>query len=170
MYRKILYTIYLLFFRNTPEDWRPYALFFPYLRNVLVRNYLSVCGKGLRVKSGAEISPRAKVGHNTELGTRCIVQSDVTLGSYIIMGPDVKIYCRNHRYEDIHTPMGLQGKITKPTKLGDDIWIGSNVVIVAGINVGDHTIIAAGSIVTKNIPDYAIVGGNPARIIKYRNV
>lgn len=53
--------------------------------------------------------------------------------------------------------------------IGDDVWIGTNVIILPGVNVGNHCIIGAGAIVTKDIPDYAIVGGNPAKIIRMRN-
>ena len=169
MIKKILYVFYLIFLRNTPEDWRPYAFFFPWLRKVIVSSYLSSCGKNLRVKSGAEISPRAKVGDNSELGTRCLIQSDVEIGSNVIMGPDVKIYCRNHNYDRTDIPIQLQGKTTKPTIIGNDVWIGANVLITAGVKVGDHAIIAGGAVVTKDVPDYAIVGGNPAKVIRMRN-
>jgi len=167
-YKNVLYTFYLIFLKNSPEDWRPYSLFFPWLRKLFVSSYLNKCGKGLRVKSGAEISPNAKVGEYSELGTRCIIQSDVELGSNVIMGPDVKIYCRNHIFTDPTTPIQFQGKKTKLTKIGDDVWIGANVVITAGVTVGGHAVIAAGSVVTKDIPEFAIAGGNPASIIKYR--
>lgn len=160
----------MLFIRNTPEDWRPYALFFPWLRKVFVSSYLSSCGKNLRVKSGAEISPRAKVGDNSELGTRCLIQSDVEIGSNVIMGPDVKIYCRNHNYNRLDIPIQKQGKTTRKTIIGNDVWIGANVLITAGVKVGDHAILAGGAVVTKDVPSYAIVGGNPAKVIKFRNL
>ena len=85
------------------------------------------------------------------------------------MGPNVKIYTRNHNFNDLSVPIALQGKSSKPTFVGDDVWLGANVIITAGVIIGNHSIIAAGSIVTKNVPDFAIVGGNPAKIIKYRN-
>lgn len=168
MIKKILFLIYL-FVKNTPEDYRPYALFFPALRSWLVKNYLRTSGKKPRVKSGAEISPNASIGNNSELGTRCIVQSNVHIGDNVIMGPDVKIYSRNHKFNRLDIPIKDQGKNYYTTKIGNDVWIGANVIITAGCNIGNHVIVAAGSVVTKDIPDYAIIGGVPAKIIKFRH-
>ena len=167
--KKILYFIYLVFFRNTPENYRPYALFFPWMRSFLVKNYLKKCGTKPLVKNRAEISLYATVGNFTEIGTRAMIQSNVHLGDYVIMGPDVKIYSRNHKYDSLEVPIANQGKNYYETFIGNDVWIGANVVITAGCKVGNHTVIAAGAVVTKDIPDYAVVGGVPAKILKYRN-
>src|SRR6266496_1308701 len=101
VYKKILYLIYISILRNTPEDYRPYALFFPWLRNKVVGLCIAKCGKNIRVKSKADISPNIKVGSFSEIGTRAIIQSDVEIGDYVIMGPDVKIYSRNHEFKDL---------------------------------------------------------------------
>lgn len=167
--KKFYFLIYLLFFKNTPEDYRPYALFFPRIRKWLVTNYLKSCGKKLRVKSGAEISLNAQVGNESELGTRCMIQANVTIGDHVIMGPDIKIYSRNHKTERLDIPIQKQGKHYLSTTIGNDVWIGANAIIVAGVNVGNHAIIAAGAIVTKDVPDFAVVGGCPAKVLKYRN-
>jgi maltose O-acetyltransferase len=167
--RKIYFAIYLIFLKNTPEDYRPYSLFFPKLRRYFVSSYLKKCGRNLRVKKGAEISPKVEVGDDSELGTRCMIQSHCIIGSNVIMGPDVKVYSRNHIYESLDKPIQFQGKRQYSTKIGNDVWIGANVIILAGVNVGNHVIIGAGYVVTKDVSDYAIVGGNPAQIIKYRN-
>lgn len=169
MRKKFFFLIYILLFKDTPEDYRPYSLFFPKVRQWLVKNYLKKCGIELRVKKGAEISPNSIVGDFSELGTNSIIQANVTIGNHVIMGPDIKIYSRNHKFERLDTPIQKQGKNYYETKIGDDVWIGANVIITAGSEIGDHVIIAAGSVVTKNIPKYAIVGGVPAKIIKYRN-
>lgn len=166
--RKLLYLIYVLLFKNTPEDYRPYAMGFPWVRSFLVSHYLQSCGKKLRVKKGGEISLNASVGDYSEIGTRALIQSNVTMGSYVIMGPDVKIYSRNHNYDSLEIPIAQQGKKYFKTTIGDDVWIGANAIIMAGVHVGSHAIIAAGAVVTKDVPDYAIVGGVPAKVIKVR--
>lgn len=166
--KKFLFLIYLCV-KNTPEDYRPYALFFPALRSWLVKHYLKKSGKKPRVKSGAEISPNATIGNNSELGTRCIVQSNVHIGDNVIMGPDVKIYSRNHKFDRLDIPIKDQGKNYYTTEIGNDVWLGANVIVTAGCTIGNHAIVAAGSVVTKDIPNYAVVGGVPARIIKFRN-
>lgn len=168
MLKKLVYLLYLVFLKNTPEDYRPYSFFFPRLRSICVSFYLRNVGESIRVKKGAEISPNSEVGHNSELGTRCMIQSNVKIGSNVIMGPDIKIYSRNHNYSDLKLPIQKQGKTQYKTVIGDDVWIGANVIILPGVKIGNHTIIGAGAVVTKNVQDYSIVGGNPGKVIKYR--
>ncbi len=169
MLKKLFYFIYLVFFKNTPEDYRPYALFFPKIRQILVTNYLRSCGKKLCVKNRAEISPNSSVGYDSELGTRCMVQANVTLGDHVIMGPDVKIYSRNHKSDRLDIPIQKQGKHYLNTEVGNDVWIGANVIITAGVTIGSHVIIAAGAVVTKDVADYSVVGGVPAKLLRTRS-
>lgn len=167
--KKLYFLIYLLFFKNTPEDYRPYALFFPAIRSFLVKKYILKCGNKPRVKKGAEISPNSTLGNDSELGTRCMIQANVHIGNNVIMGPEVKIYSRNHKFDRLDIPIQKQGKNYYETYVGNDVWLGANVIVTAGCKIGSHVIIAAGAVVTKDIPDYAIVGGVPAKILKYRN-
>ena len=167
--KKIVFTFYLVFLRNTPEDYRPYALFFPYLRRIFISFYLDSCGLKVRVKSGAEIAMKSTVGNFSELGTRCMIQSNVSIGDNVIMGPDVKIYSRNHKFDSLELPIQNQGKSFHKTYIGNDVWLGANVIVTAGCKIGNHVIVAAGAVVTKDVPDFAIVGGVPAKILKYRN-
>src|SRR5690554_73856 len=167
--KKTFFLIYILLFKNTPEDYRPYALFFPYLRSFLVRKYLKECGRKPRVKKGAEISPNATLGDHSELGTRCMIQANVHIGNNVIMGPDVKIYSRNHKFDRLDVPIQAQGKNYYETYIGNDVWLGANVIVTAGCKVGNHVIVAAGAVVTKDVPDFAIVGGVPAKVLKCRN-
>ena len=134
----------------------------------MVGFYLKKCGEKPRVKSGAEISPNATLGGFSELGTRCMVQANVHIGNNVIMGPDVKIYSRNHKYDRLDLPIQKQGKNYYVTTIGNDVWLGANVIITAGCNIGNHVIVAAGAVVTKDMPDYAIVGGVPAKTIGTR--
>ena len=166
--RLLAYFLYLAVFRHTPEDFRPYALFFPWVRNRLVAFFADQCGRSVRVKSNAEVSPHIRIGERSELGTRCMIQSGVVIGDDVIRGPDVKIFSRNHRFDDPGQPVALQGKQQRSVVIGNDVWIGANVVVLPGVTVGDHAILAAGAIVTRDVPAWAIVGGNPARIIKDR--
>ena len=169
MIKKLYYFLYLVLFKNTPEDYRPYALFFPWVRSKLVSAYLKKSGKKLRVKKGADISPNASVGDFSELGTRCMIQANVHMGDHVIMGPDVKIYSRNHKFDRLDLPIAEQGKNYFETHIGSDVWLGANVVVTAGSKIGNHAVIAAGAVVSGEIPDYAVAGGIPAKVIKYRN-
>jgi maltose O-acetyltransferase len=85
------------------------------------------------------------------------------------MAPDVKIYSKNHAYADLDRPINEQGFLSYETVIGDNVWIGANVIILPGRKIGSHSILGAGAVITKDVPDYAVVGGNPAKIIKFRN-
>ncbi len=167
-FKLFAYFLYLIFFKNTPEDYRPYAFFFPWFRSKLTTYAIQSCGKNIRVKSNADYSPFIRVGHDSELGTRCMIQSNVTIGNNVIMGPDVKIYSRNHNFESLKIPIQQQGKTFKETIIKDDVWIGANCIILPGVVVESHSIIAAGAVVTKNVSENSIFGGNPAKLIRVR--
>lgn len=86
-----------------------------------------------------------------------------------MMGPDVMIFTSNHETSRTDTPMRLQGTAKiKPVTIGDDVWIGARVIILPGVTIGQGAILAANAVVTKDVPEYAVVGGNPAKLIKFR--
>ena len=87
-----------------------------------------------------------------------------------MMGEEVLILGGGHNYKDTTIPMGMQGNMPmSELEICNDVWIGSRVIILGNVNrIGTGAIIGAGAVVTKPVPDYAIVAGNPARIIKYR--
>ena len=75
----------------------------------------------------------------------------------------------NHNYEDITRPISEQGVVTAPIVIEDEVWIGANVFVAAGVTIGRHSIVGGGSVVTKDVPPYSIVAGNPAKLIKQYN-
>ena len=95
---------------------------------------------------------------------------DGMLGNYLMMGEDVLVLGSGHIYSNVEIPMGKQGNMPLSHLLiKDDVWIGARAIILPGCkSIGKGSIIGAGAVVTKDVPDYAIVGGNPARIIKMR--
>lgn len=85
------------------------------------------------------------------------------------MGPDVLIITQNHRFDQLDLPMWRQGfSPSEPVIIGNDVWVGTRAIILPGVTISKGAIIGAGAVVTKDVPEYAIVGGNPARLIKYR--
>lgn len=109
------------------------------------------------------IGDRAKIGlSNTIIGP-------VTIGNDVRLAQNITLSGLNHNYEDISVPIHVQGVSTSPIIIEENSWLGANVVVVAGVTIGKHTIVAAGSIVTKNVPPYSVVVGNPARVIKQYN-
>lgn len=86
-----------------------------------------------------------------------------------MMGPDVVILLHNHRFDRTDVPMRFQEfSESEPVIIDDDVWIGCRVTILPGVRIGKGAIIGAASVVTKDVPEYAIVGGNPAKVIKMR--
>ena len=87
----------------------------------------------------------------------------------VMMGPDVCIYARNHAFDRIDIPMNLQDFASeKPVVIGDDVWIGARVMMLPGVHIVTGSVIGAGAVVTKDAPDYAVVGGNSARMLEMR--
>ena len=166
--RKIAYLLYISFFRFTPEDYRPYSFFFPRLRAVLVQHFTNCTGANIRVKHNADISMNIEIGDRSEIGQRSLIHGNVEIGTDVIMGPDVKIYSRNHSFDKLAIPISFQGKTQKKTVIGNNVWIGANVIILPGVNVASGCVIGAGAVVSKSTVANGIYLGNPATLKKIR--
>lgn len=96
--------------------------------------------------------------------------ADLKIGDFVMMAQNVLIVGSGHRYDRTDIPMGQQGDLERSfIEIGNDVWIGARVTILGGCHrIDNGAIIGAGAVVTKDVPDYAIVGGNPAKVIKYR--
>lgn len=101
-------------------------------------------------------------------GTQLICRGGLRIGSHVMMGPGVRIITNGHVMDRTDQLMRDQGLYEKPVQIGDDVWIGANVVVLPGVRIGTGSVIAAGSIVTKDVPEYALMGGVPARLIRIR--
>lgn len=121
--------------------------------------------KGVFFGNGSGI----KIGERSGIGLNARIQGPLTIGDHVMMGPDTIIYTKNHETLRTDIPMIEQG-ITAPREvtIEDDVWIGARVVILPGVRLGTGSIVAAGSVVTKDVEPYSIVGGVPAKKIKSR--
>lgn len=106
------------------------------------------------------------IGHHTMVGMRNTLIGPLSIGNNVIMAQNVVLSGLNHRYDDISTPISLQGVNKAEIVVEDECWIGANSVITAGVHIGKHAVVAAGSVVTKDVPPYSVVGGCPAKVIK----
>lgn len=118
------------------------------------------------------VTPKLLIGNRVHFGkmnrigcdNRIIIEDDV------IFAPHVHISDRNHGFEDIHTPISRQKVTSKGSVvIGAETWLGFGCQVMSGVKIGRHCVIAAGAIVVKDVPDYSVVGGNPAKILKKYN-
>jgi acetyltransferase-like isoleucine patch superfamily enzyme len=106
------------------------------------------------------------IGAGTIIGIGSVVIGPVEIGKKVMLAQNIVVSGLNHGYTDVTISPSLQKVECKPILIHDDVWIGANSVITAGVTLGKHSIIGAGSIVTKDVPEFSVVVGNPARIIK----
>jgi len=110
------------------------------------------------------------IGNHTRIGLGNTIIGPVTIGNKVNLAQNVVISGLNHNYEKVDRMIADQGVSTQGIVVEDDVWIGANSVVLAGVHIGRHVIVGAGSIVTKNVPSYSIVLGNPARVVKQYDV
>ena len=130
---------------------------------------LNRCGRDVNIERGAVFAHTVEIGDHSGIGLRASLQGKVIIGSNVMMGPECMIFARNHAFSRTDIPMREQGfEPEKPVVIEDDVWIGARVTILPGVTVGTGAVIGAGAVVTKDVPPYAIVGGNPAKVLRYR--
>jgi len=162
-------------------------ILFYFLNTVTVYEKVTVSGfsRGLQnvvfdgknaVPDRCNFSGNVKIGYATTLGYNNVLAGEITIGKYCQLGGDVVLHATNHPISSMTTYINnnlFQGELKglkeeNEIVIGNDVWIGHGVIIVGNINIGNGAILAAGSVITKDVPPYTIVGGVPAKIIKKR--
>ena len=118
------------------------------------------------VRSGAHLAVSENVFLNRNVKIVCHLS--IRIGSHCILADSVHIYDHDHGFADSSVPVRKQPLTTAPITIGDDVWIGAKATVLKGVTVGTGAIIGAGAVVTRDVPAFAIVGGVPARVVKYR--
>lgn len=106
------------------------------------------------------------IGDYTRIGLNNTIIGPVTIGSHVNLAQSIVVTALNHNFSDPKQYIDEQGVSTMPVVIGDDVWIGANAVILPGVTIGEHSVVAAGAVVTKDVPGGCIVAGVPAKIIK----
>ncbi|MBQ8657124.1 MAG: acyltransferase [Prevotella sp.] len=106
------------------------------------------------------------IGDHTRIGIHCTVIGPVKIGSHVNLAQGITVTALNHNFADSGKRIDEQGISTKQVTIADDVWIGANAVILPGVSIGTHAVVAAGAVVTKDVPANCIVGGVPAKVIK----
>lgn len=109
------------------------------------------------------------IGEHVRIGIGNVLIGPVRIGNNVIIAQNVVMSGLNHNYDDVSLPISLQPVTTAEITVEDDCWIGANAVLTAGVRIGRHAVVAGGSVVTKDVPPFTVVGGNPARILKQYN-
>lgn len=118
---------------------------------------------------GVAYNPKIIIGNGTWVGKNCSLAAinKVEIGENVLFAGNVHITDHSHGYEDISKPVHLQPLISKgPVVIEDDCWLGFGCEILSGVHIGKHSVVGARAVVTKDVPAYSIVAGNPARIVK----
>lgn len=172
---KIWYLLYCIFAKWLPES--RHLKFAKKSRLFFAKRILRKTGSDVNIERGAWFTPGVEIGDHSGIGIDCEIgavgsgeNGGVIIGEYVMMGPECVIYTAQHEFGDTHIPMQKQGyQQPKGVKIGNDVWIGRRVIIMPGVTIGDGCIIGAGAVVTKSMPDYSIVGGVPAKVIRKRS-
>jgi len=139
----------------------------------------AVAGGRVTIGASCELGASAQLeaaGGQITMGDRCSVNQFCVLNGFggITIGNDVRIAAHTvivsstHRIDSIALPIRAQGNEPRPTVIGDDVWIGAHCVVLGGVRIGAHAVIGAGSVVRHDVPEYAVVAGAPARVIRMR--
>jgi len=137
----------------------------------VLKKLLGTVGSGLSVDHNfhCDFGYNIHVGNNFYAGFNCTILdvAEVYIGNNCLIGPNVGLYTAGHNIEPVDRHKSGYGKAIK---IGDNVWIGGHSVILGGVTIGDNSIIAAGSVVTKDVPENKVYGGNPAKKLKDINL
>jgi serine acetyltransferase len=135
-------------------------------RNVTIARGAVVTCTGVLARLGSGV----RVGDRSAIGASAFIagQGGIEIGCDVLLGPGVRIFSEDHRYESVDAPIRMQGESRLGVKIEDDCWIGAGVTIVDGVVVGRGCVIAAGAVVTRSLPAFSVAAGVPARVIKSR--
>ena len=106
------------------------------------------------------------IGDHTRIGLHNTIIGPVTIGSHVNLAQGITVTALNHNFSDTNKRIDEQGVSTSAVTIEDDVWIGANAVILPGVIIGNHCVVAAGAVVTKDVPPHSLVAGIPAKVIK----
>lgn len=141
------------------------------IRLFLCRRIFKSCGKNVNIHRLATFGKgfEIEIGDNSDLGVNCVVPNNIIIGNNVMMAPNCYILSAMHNTESLEIPMIMQGsRLCPPPLIEDDVWIGRNVMMTPSRHIKKGSIIAMGCVLTKDFPEYSIVGGNPSKLIRNR--
>jgi maltose O-acetyltransferase len=143
------------------------------LRQIFYKLMFKKCGGGLLLYPSVYIifSRHISVGERVAINVNTYLDGGggITIGDHVLVGPNCVISTREHSFEDLKTPIYKQPVKYAATQIGNDVWIGANAFIRGGVTIGDGSVIAAGTVVTKDVPPGCVFGGVPGKVLRYRD-
>jgi acetyltransferase-like isoleucine patch superfamily enzyme len=159
-------------FTTVEKSVKTWFLFIATIRSFIYKPFFKHIGKVVYISKDFRVSSpkNIEIGDNVYINYSVLLDGagGIKVGNNVMFAQYAQIFTRSHTYDKRTIPMCKQSYKIKPVVIGDDVWIGTHAVILPGITVGKGSIIGANAVVTKNVPPYAIVGGVPAKVIKYR--
>jgi maltose O-acetyltransferase len=132
---------------------------------------LDQCGRDVNVEHGAWFgSGRGiRLGERSDLGMDSLIIGPLVVGRDVMMGPRCILLASSHAFASVDVPMNAQGFVEdRPIVIEDDVWVGAGAIILPGVRIGTGSVVGAGSVVTKDVPPWTVVAGNPARAVRSR--
>lgn len=145
------------------------------VRVQLMKPFFGSCGHHVAIERGCRISNPKSIflGNHVYVNYECVLgaspKAELRIGNFVMFGPRCFLLTSTNPYDNWKLPIKLDPrKVHQPIIIEDDVWIGAYVIILPGVTIGRGAIVGAGSVVTKDVKPYSIVGGTPAKHIKYR--
>ncbi len=144
------------------------------IRTFIHKKRLKSCGEKVIICSGTrfQVAKNISIGNNVRIGEKSRFSGigGITIGNNVAFGPEVVVWSSNHNFNNPELLPYDDNSTKEPVKIEDNVWIGARACIVPGVTIGEGAVIAMGAVVTKDVPPCAVVGGNPAKVIKYRDI
>lgn len=170
--RKLWLLFYYIVAKNLPDSYMPIiGNISNRIRIVTCRHIFKKMGKVDVIQKGVHFGTgeSVEIGDRSGIGKYALIPQNIIIGNYVMIAQDLFVVANNHNFERTDIPMIMQGSPNfEQVIIEDDVWIGTRVVINPGLRIGCGSIIGAGSVVTKDVEPYSIVGGVPARLIRKR--
>ena len=153
--------------------WIKFRCFVSPRAEVELTRFLKI-GTGTQIGSFTKIKTAdgpLDIGERVAIGNGVFISSHeggIEIGSFCLISANVSIVGTSYRYDDLETPIALQGTRSKGIRLGDNVWVGANCTILDGVTIGHGAVIAANSLVSNDLPNNAIAQGNPAKVVFVR--
>lgn len=169
--RMVAYVLYYGWFTHLPRSYAPLGHVGMRARRWAAGQLLDGTGVAVNVEHGATFGSGKgiRLGDRSGIGVDAELHGTIAIGADVMMGPRCVMLSRDHNFDDTSRPMNQQGfGVDRGIVIEDDVWFGANVTVTGGVRIGRGSVIAAGAVVTSDVPEYSVAGGVPARVIRRR--